>query len=358
MKNMKSKLSALAIAVFSTLFLSTAAQASHHFESRLAKEHPQFDLTDLYVFDSERKGFTTFVMDINPQTKKDGQAQFGENGVYSLHIAEDRASSEKGMTITVHLKGEKLFFGLSKEGANQPVGVKGVEFGQASVGATQTFSNGVRVWTGPALDPFVGNGEGLDKFLDGIGTGKLEMAAFSKGGDLFENLYSSVIVIEVPNAMLPKEIFVYASSAFYNVDKWEQVNRIANPLMTHLFMANNQMEVAEHVGHRPDIDPRQRYAVAGLVLRAITLDRDSTVRDKVAYADQLAAELLPDVIPYKPGTPASFNFNGINGRKPTDDAMDVQLSRFLGRPVTDNANSFTRQRAAFPYVVPIKKGAN
>ncbi len=95
-----------------------------------------------------------------------------------------------------------------------------------------------------------------------------------------------------------------------------------------------------------------------MVLRAITLDRDSTVRDKVAYADKLAAELLPDVIPYKPGTPASFNFNGINGRKPTDDAMDVQLSRFLGRPVTDNANSFTRQRAAFPYVVPIKKGAN
>lgn len=105
---MKSKLSALAIAVSSTFLLFTAAQASHHFESRLAIEHPQFDLTDLYVFDAEREGFTTFVMDINPQTKRDGQAQFGENGVYSLHIAEDRASSEKGMTITVHLEGGTL----------------------------------------------------------------------------------------------------------------------------------------------------------------------------------------------------------------------------------------------------------
>jgi hypothetical protein len=348
------KLKALALAVSATIVLPATAHASHHFESNLAREHPQFDLTDLYVFDAERPGFTAFVMDINPQTKKDGKAQFGENGVYSLHIGEDRGFSGGGLTITAHLEGDKLVFGLSKEGANQAVGVKGVKFGEAPVGTTQTFSNGVRVWSGAALDPFVGNSAGIQAFRQDIAAGKLDLGAFSKGVDLFETLNSSIIVIEVPNAMLPSEIFVYASSAFYNVDKWEQVNRLANPLMTHLFLSDNPMEVSEHVGHRPDIDHKQRYAVAGLALRAMALDRDSTVKDKVAYADKLAAELLPDVIPYEVGTPARFGFDGVNGRKLTDDAMDIQLSRFLGRPVSDGANSFDRQSRSFPYVIPIK----
>lgn len=335
------------------ILASPVALASHHFESPLAKAHPQFDLTDLFVFGSEAKGYTTFMMDVNPTTGSDGTAKFGENGLYTFNIAEDQAVSGKGMILTAHLKGGKFVFGMSKDGVNQAVGVKGTPFGEAPVGSAQTFANGVRVWTGAARDPFVGNAGGLEKLRAGLTSGKLDMEGFESGENRFAKLNSSVIVVEVPNAMLPKSVYVYATTAFYNVDKWEQVNRMANPLMTHLFMYSHELEKYEHVGHGPDIDPGRRYAISAVVLRALTLDPQSTVKDKVAYADKLAAELLPDVIAYRPGTAASFAFGNINGRKPTDDAMDVELSRFLGRPVTDHANAFDHHPVAFPYVVKL-----
>ncbi|WP_432720597.1 DUF4331 family protein [Jeongeupia wiesaeckerbachi] len=331
-----------------------ATKASHHFESKIAIDHPQFDLTDVYVFESEKKGYTVFSMDVNPRTGSDGKPQFGENGIYSFHIGNDKALSGLGMTFTVQFKEDRAIFGLTKEGANLAVGTIGSAFGEASIGTTKSFSNGVRVWTGSARDQFVGNSAGINKFRNELSAGKVDLTSFKDGVNLFQTLYSSVIVMEVPNKMLPPEIYVYATTALYNVDKWEQVNRMANPLMTHLFMFNNKMEISEHVGHRPDMDIKQRYVVSDYTLRALSLDKESTVKDKVAYADRLAEELLPDVIPYRVGTPASFKIEKINGRKPTDDAMDVQLSRFLGRPVTDYANTFDHHPDTFPYVVSPK----
>lgn len=334
------------------LFLATPLQAGHHFESPLAQKNPKFDLTDLYVFESEKSGYTVFMIDVNPTTGKDGKALFGEKGVYSLHIANDRQLKKGGLTITTYLKGNELIFGIAS-GANQAVGTKGEQVGKAIVGKEQVFKNGMRVWSGAARDPFVGNSAGIIAFRKKLAQGTLDLSAFKDGVDLFAKLNSSIIVIEVPNAMLPKKMFVYASSAMYNVDKWEQVNRLANPLITHLFLANNKMEVAEHVGHRPDIDSTRSYAVSGMVLRAVSLDKK--LPHPVAYADSVATKFLPDMIPYETGTKAVYSFERINGRKPKDDAMDAILSLFLGRKVTDNANTFDRHPSKFPYVIPIRQ---
>lgn len=78
------------------------AYASHHFETPLAREHPQYDLTDLYVFASDRKGSTTLMIDANPQTAKDskqGDAAFGADGIYNIHVGADRKLSS-GHTYT------------------------------------------------------------------------------------------------------------------------------------------------------------------------------------------------------------------------------------------------------------------
>jgi len=348
--NKQFKITASLVAMTSLLFWAVSSQASHHFESRLAIQNPNYDLTDLYVFESDRSGNTAFILDVNPTTGKEGKASFGKNGVYSFHIANDRQLKKGGLTITVHHVGNELIFGIAN-GANQAVGTIGDQVGTATVGKEKVFKNGMRVWSGAARDPFVGNSAGIIAFNQELAQGKLDLAAFKDGVDLFETLNSSIIVVEVPNTMLPKKMFVYASSAMYNVDKWEQVNRMANPLITHLFMSTNKMEVAEHVGHRPDIDSREGYAISGTVLRAVSLDKK--LSDPVAYADSVAAKMLPDLIPYEAGTKALYSFESINGRKPSDDAMDAALSIFLGRKVTDNANIFDRHPSKFPYVVPI-----
>ncbi|MCF2858134.1 DUF4331 domain-containing protein [Pseudoalteromonas sp. SMS1] len=329
---------------------SIPAMASHHFESKLAQQHPQFDLTDMYVFDSDRRGYTAFMMDVNPTTQD--KADFGQKGVYSFHIANDKSFNLGGITITVHVEGEQLVFGLA-DGANQAVGMKGKQFGKAAIGQSATFGNGIKVWSGAAHDPFVGNSEGIIGFLTTlIGKGKLELSKFERGIDLFKDFKSSIILIEVPNKMLPKEVHVYASSALYEVDQWVQVNRVANPLVTHLFLANNKMEVSEHVHHRPDSDSSRQYAVSGMVLRAVVLD--GKISNPVEYADSVAAQLLPDMVSYKVGSRAEYRYSNMNGRKPSDDAMDAVLSLFMGRKVTDHANSFNRHPNKFPYVVPVK----
>ncbi|MBQ4836686.1 DUF4331 family protein [Pseudoalteromonas luteoviolacea] len=345
----KSAMAAIAFAIGASISAAPAV-ASHHFESKLAQEHPQFDLTDMFVFDSERRGYTAFMMDVNPTTK--GSAAFGEKGVYSFHIASDKSFGSGGMTITAHLEGNQLVFGLV-DGANQAVGTKGKVFGRVEVGKTVKFKNGVKVWSGAARDPFVGNSEGIVGFLTTlIGKGKLELSQFNKGVDLFKDFNSSIILVEVPNKMLPKSIHVYASSAMYNVDQWVQVNRVANPLVTHMFLANNKMEVSEHIQHRPDSDMTRRYAISGMVLRAVSLD--GKLSNPVEYADSVAAQLLPDMISYKVGSRAEYSYPKVNGRKPSDDGMDAVLSLMVGRKVTDHANTFNRHPVKFPYVVPVQ----
>ncbi|KZN56534.1 DUF4331 family protein [Pseudoalteromonas luteoviolacea] len=345
----KSTVAALAFAIGAGLS-TVPAVASHHFESKLAQEHPQFDLTDMFVFDSERRGYTAFMMDVNPSTKD--RAAFGEKGVYSFHIANDKSFGSGGVTITAHLEGEQLVFGLV-DGANQAVGTKGKAFGKAKVGKTVKFNNGVKVWSGAARDPFVGNSEGIVGFLTAlIGKGKLELSQFNSGVDLFKDFNSSIILVELPNSMLAKNIHVYASSAMYNVDQWVQVNRVANPLVTHMFLANNKMEVSEHIQHRPDSDMSRRYAISGMVLRAVALDRK--LSNPVEYADSVAAQLLPDMISYKVGSSAEYGYPKVNGRKPSDDGMDAVLSLLVGRNVTDHANTFNRHPVKFPYVVPVR----
>lgn len=117
-------LTSLLILLIGILSQPTPVFASHHFESKLATTYPQFDLTDMFVFESEQRGYTTFMMNINPTTGKDGNAVFGENGVYSFHIANSKQFNGDGLTITAYLDNGKLIFGLA-EGANQAIGTKG-----------------------------------------------------------------------------------------------------------------------------------------------------------------------------------------------------------------------------------------
>ncbi|MCL1036078.1 DUF4331 domain-containing protein [Shewanella submarina] len=353
--NMQRLLNGFGVKAVSALLVCLAvvapSLASHHFESDLSRQYPQFDITDLFVFDSEQPNYTSFMMNVNPATARDGKPGFGENGVYSFHIAFDKAAGLEGITITASLQGDEWSFGMA-EGANAAIGVKGNTFGKAKVGTTKVFGNGIKVWTGAARDTFVGNSEGILGFMGKLlGHGQFDLSAFDKGVDLFKDFQSSVILIEVPNSILSGKIYTYASSAMYLKDTWVQVNRLANPLMTHMFMANNKMEIAEHVHHRPDSDASREYAVSGVTLRAVVLDGKMAL--PVAYADKVAKMMLPDMIPYQVGSKAKYSFESINGRNPADDAMDAVLSILVGREITDNANTFDRHPQTFPYVVPI-----
>ena len=67
----------------------------------------------MFVFDAKQNDHTTFMMNVNPTTSKDDQAAFGENGVYSFHIASDQQLKSGGLTITTYLSDGKFVFGLA-----------------------------------------------------------------------------------------------------------------------------------------------------------------------------------------------------------------------------------------------------
>jgi len=167
----------------------------------------------------------------------------------------------------------------------------------------------------------------------------------------FKRFNSSIIVVEVPNSMLPDTIHVFATSAMQLDGKWIQVNRLAHPLLTHLFIMGDDNLSIEHVAHRPDEDSRRLFWVAATIARVATLA--GTQKDPIAYGDEMAARLLPDMIPYKVGSKAHYSVEEFNGRPTTDDAMDTALSICIGTSFTDKANTFDRHPTTFPYVVPI-----
>ena len=80
-----------------------------------------------------------------------------------------------------------------------------------------------------------------------------------------------------------------------------------------------------------------------------------TAVDAHGYGETMARELLPDVLPYVVGTPASFGFATRNGRSLADNAPEVMLSMVAGTAVPSglkpSANESLR-RSSFPYVVP------
>lgn len=333
----------------SALSVPTSVSASNHFETSIAKANPEYDLTDLFVFQAADRRRTVFVLAVNPKTGKDGNAAFGEGGLYSIHVAADETLSA-GITMTLRSSSGKLTVEMLNSASLNP-GAKGMRLGGASIGKTSILSKGVRIWAGAARDPFVGNSAGLTAFRKALANGQFDANSFDAGEDFFAGLNSSVIVVEVPNKLLPSKMFVYAASFMPSENQWVQVNRLAHPLMTHLFFLADETVSLDHVRGQPNSDESRAPKLYENVLRSTTLSMSRT--DPNQYAAMVARRLLPDLLSYEAGTLAYYGADRINGRHIKDDAMDAVLTIFAGKTLVDHAGSFDRHPSAFPYVVPV-----
>jgi hypothetical protein len=261
-------------------FLAQSPEAGQHFETPAAQVNPSYDLTDVYVFDSEQAGSTVFMLNVNPATPTDGTVAFAEEGIYAVHLSIDRIASD-GMSLTFTFDDGLVTVGK----VDTPIpelGTVGEALGSAEIGEDTTLENGMRIWAGSAHDPFVGDAAGIQAFRAGIGEAKFDTNLFTKN-DFFGTLTSSVIVLEVPNAMLPEQINVFATSAKKEDGEWTQVNRIGHVLMTHLFLHDSPDLQAAHVSNGPDTDVNRIPALTNSVLRGVILAKSQD--NPVAYPD-------------------------------------------------------------------------
>lgn len=330
---------------------------SHHADSDLAKRYPQLDICDLFVF---RGGVgTVLVQTLNPLYR--AELGFHTRGQYGFHL-DLNGDYRPDLTL-------RASFDHEHDGM-QPLDLRRLEGDQAgdrdaagvvvASGITDTLietGTGLRLWAGPAADPFWINGGVLAAAQQCISEGTpfdVGMAGWLPAMNLLAMTDVNAIVVEIPDRMLEgvSLIGVWATTAMPSPAGWVPVNRCAVPLLNTLFAIDDEEAGLDFNGTWPHQD-RALYSDvvrAGAARAARAL---GTVPDPAAHGTRVAEILLPDILPYQPGTKAHFGPGVRNGRGLRDPSAEVMISLVLGTrvPLGLNASSATGSlRAAFPYL--------
>lgn len=342
---------------------------SHHLDSPNSRRDPRLNVTDLYVFDGERG--TVLAMAVNTSLAGDLRtAGFHPEARYEFKIHEHGASRE---SVTY-----RFVFGGAEAGGAQQVSVfrlvgtdagdDGAAGGLLAHGTTGRAleADGIRAWAGEAADPFYLDLDQLSHIIKGLQSGapiQFDDWVPAKAASSFEGSSIYAIVLEIPgsDAELPagRRIGVWAATKLAtDSGGWRQVNRAAIPMLWPLFRAigdsdddaDYQRDAAAHPSDDPANDGQRMTEFITAAARI------SGRRNPEAHAAAVVQRLLPDVLPYQVGTPASFSFAKFNGRSFADNAPEVVYSLVTntGFPTGLDATVAARTRSdAFPYVIPV-----
>jgi len=135
---------------------------------------------------------------------------------------------------------------------------------------------------------------------------------------------------------------------------WRQINRAGHPMMWPIFWPDDtDFSNPANTRHPSKDIADDGEHIAGLV--AAVAAASGTVGDPRGYSQAVAAELLPDLLPYVIGTPATYGFAVRNGRPLADNAPEVMLSLVTGTAIPSGLKPAVTghlRTAVFPYVLP------
>lgn len=319
---------------------------SHHY-SGLALGFPhgdaRLDLTDLFAFGKpgdDRK--SVLIMNVHPSFSLEPRGPtrsdpFAHDAIYELKIDTDgdcvadiayrvRFSLFEGGAQTATVR-------CARGHQTNELGDTGdtlFEAAPVSLGRTPLIVEAAdhRFFAGWRSDPF---------FFDVLGA--LADLKFT-GADFFADKNVCSIVLEVPNASLaPGQIGLWARTLDGSSGRWVQADRGGRPGQTP-FLAG---EVIAAYNAAEPVDDRQFVPVFAHSLQ-------HAGGYEPAEAERVAATLLPDLLPFEPGRPASYPRNG---RALTDDVQDHFFAILTkGRVTTDGVGPHADLLAEFPYLGP------
>ena len=317
---------------------------SHHYSGpELGFPHgdARLDLTDLYAFPKPGDaGKSILIMNVHPSVgfKPAGPTTddpFATQAVYELKIDTNgdrvadiayryRFTSDKtgALTATVRRVEGVQAAGIGDDG--QTI----IEAAPVSTGseALVTEAGDYRFFAGWRSDPF---------FFDTLGA--LNDLKFT-GTDFFTDKDVCSIVLEVPNSALgSRKIGLWHRTVDGASGKWVQADRGALASQSVFLPGDHQ---ADYQAAQPADDAR--------FIPVFAHSLEHTGGYAPEEAKRAAAILLPDILPYVPGKPASYPSNG---RALTDDAVDVFLSILTNGKITrDNVGPHTDLLTSFPYI--------
>jgi hypothetical protein len=303
------------------------------------------DITDIYAFqkpgDPDK---SILIMNVNPLAPTLANS-FENKGLYVLKIDTDGdARAEIAFRIkfspvvhgqqwaTVHrVEGHKA--DRDEDHGNGEVVIKNapVSFGSKAI---VTRRGRYKFFAGLRSDPF---------FFDLVGF--MHNFQFT-GSDFFLKKNVFGIVLEVPNEALgphPK-IGVWARTLLATGDEDGDANdfvrddRMGRPAINTVFNHGNDKNVFNQIN---PVQDRAKFEASF----------QATLQQLGGYspsqADAIADVLLPDILTYDYSSSAGF----LNGRKLTDDVIDIELSLVTnGKITTDKVGPHTDYLSHFPYL--------
>jgi len=339
---------------------------SHHLDSPIARQDIRLDITDLYVFRGQTG--TVFVINVChsifgpipvPGYHPEGMYEFKvdlngdavEDVTYRLTFSERDKHGQQNYVV-------RSIRGAEATDPHAP----GSVVAQGTTSEPVTTASGLRVWAGPAGDPFWIEPDVLHAVGHAFQDGKsVDLSGWdaSRARNLFAGHTVYAIVLEVPDReLLPgaggnRRIGVWAVSTLAtDAGGWRSINRVGLPMIHPLFTQFN-----EDLGNRLNAGrPADDFATHGpAVLKAIAgvVAANGTAEDPTAYAEKVAHRFFPNILPYEVGTPACFGFVEWNGRSLTDNAPDVMFSLAGNTPVRlgiGKGSVTSKPSATFPYV--------
>jgi Domain of unknown function (DUF4331) len=337
---------------------------SHHLDTPLARQNGQLYIDDLYVFPGDRS--TAFVMDVNSTiTGPDVQPGFHPEARYEFKIHFNGADLED---LTY-----RMSFGDRGSDGRQPMRLHALTGDEAPddtaagtlllegrTGEPATKGD-VRAWAGRVSDPFYIDLSLLETINSAIKKGSaVDWSAWrpEEAKNSFAGTTVESIVVEVSHQ--DRQLHPGADTGSWCVTKlatdaggWRQVNRAGHPMMWPIFRPDDTDFSDDSNERHPaaDFNADSKH-IGGLVSAVVSVS--GTTDDPEGYGETVARTLLPDVLHYVVGTPASFGFAGRNGRTLADNAPEVMLSLVLNTAVTSGLAPSVAgilRSGSFPYVV-------
>jgi hypothetical protein len=244
-------------------------------------------------------------------------------------------------------------------GSDAIQGIGGDLIASGTTGKPLQAAANVQAFAGLAPDIFAGDGVALTSFTGSFYVkGIFQPQAFLNRQNLFQKRNITAIVLEVPTASIGSGlVHIWGTISLYGHAPETQVARWGLPLITHMYMPN--MQTREVFNRSKPADDKS--GLAPLIADAATKMTglaNSTARPR-DYAQQLVERLVPNVLPYRLGTPAAFDFVEFNGRALTDDVMDVMLTLMSNTALADGAiPPADRVIERFPYYGPAFSAAD
>ena len=304
--------------------------------------NPKTDITDIYLFQKPGNASKSIlILNVNPLAPTLAN-EFESNGLYELKIDTDGDALAE---IAFHISFTPVTNGqqwatvrrVTGAQAEQDANSGEVIIAQAPVSfgstALVTKSGPYKFFAGLRSDPFFFD---LTGFLHGF--------QFT-GTDFFIDKNVFGIVLEVPNSALGKnpKIGMWARTLISTVKGSSDAryfvrdDRMGRPAINTVFNHDNDKIVFNQINPNQD--------------RGLFEEKFETVLMGYGYtetqADGIAKILLPDILTYDYTSPEGF----LNGRKLTDDVIDIELALVTnGQVTTDMVGPHTDYLSTFPYL--------